>query len=450
MNMRKINLPEDVKLIIESLEQAGYEAYAVGGCVRDTLLGKEPNDWDITTNALPEQMKKIFKRTIDTGIQHGTITVLIGKNTYELTTYRIDGEYEDNRHPKQVEYTTSLIEDLKRRDFTINAMAYNDSVGIVDEFDGVADLENGVIRCVGNARERFSEDALRMMRALRFAAQLGYSIEENTITAIRELCGNLSTISVERINAELTKLLVSPNPGMLRLAYATGVLSVILPQLAELMEVEQNNPHHCYTIGEHIIHSVEEIEADRVLRYAMLFHDLGKGKTKTTDENGIDHFHGHPEISAQMANTIMHDLHFDNDTIAKVRILVKNHDRDIIPKDKYVRRAMNDLGEGMLPLLLKVETADFMAQSTYKREQKQAVVDELWEVYNRVVENQDGIYIKDLAISGSDLIAIGVKPGPVIGKILEELLEEVLDNPECNTREYLLKSAKEKQICTDF
>lgn len=447
--MKKINLPEDVKLIISSLEESGYEAYAVGGCVRDTLLGKEPSDWDITTNALPEQMKEVFKRTIDTGIQHGTITVLIGKNTYELTTYRIDGEYEDNRHPKQVEYTSSLIEDLKRRDFTINAMAYNDRDGIVDEFDGIKDLENGIIRCVGDAKERFSEDALRMMRALRFAAQLGYSIEDSTLQAIRELCGNLCSISVERINAELTKLLVSSNPGMLRTAYETGVLQVILPQLASLMEVKQNNPHHCYTVGEHIIHSVEEIEADRVLRYAMLFHDLGKGQTKTTDEEGIDHFRGHQEISAQMANTIMHDLHFDNDTIAKVRILVKNHDRDIIPEEKYVRRVMNELGEGMFPMLLKVETADFMAQSTYKREEKQAVADALKEVYDRIIENRDGIYIKDLAINGSDLIALGVKPGPQIGQILSELLEVVLDNPEYNTREYLLELAKKQKICTE-
>lgn len=447
--MMKINLPEDVKLIISSLEQAGYEAYAVGGCVRDTLLGKEPNDWDITTNALPDQMKTVFKRTIDTGIQHGTITVLVGKNTYELTTFRIDGEYEDNRHPKQVEYTNNLVEDLKRRDFTINAMAYNDSVGIVDEFNGMADLENRVIRCVGNATERFSEDALRIMRALRFAAQLDYTIEENTMAAIKQLCNNLKTISVERINAELTKLLVSPNPGILRLAYETGVLEVILPQLADVMEIAQNNPHHCYSVGEHIIRSVELIEADKALRYAMLFHDLGKAQCKTTDEAGIDHFHGHPAVSVQIASEIMHRLHFDNDTIGTVKILVKNHDRDIIPEDKYVRRAINDLGEGMLPLLLKVEQADFMAQSDYMRDQKQEVVDKLWEVYNRVIESRDCTFIKDLAVNGSDLIALGVKPGPMIGKILSEMLEIVIDNPEYNTKEYLLEWARNSQLCAE-
>lgn len=437
--MIKINLPENVKFIIETLENAGFEGYAVGGCVRDSLLGKEPNDWDITTNAKPEQMKNLFKRTVDTGIAHGTVTVLIGNDTYEVTTYRIDGEYEDSRHPKQVEFTTSLVEDLKRRDFTINAMAYNDTTGIIDEFGGIDDLNTGLIKCVGSPIERFSEDALRIMRAIRFSAQLGYDIEPATKAAISELALNLNNISAERIHVELSKLMVSPNPGFIRIAYETGVLKVILPELADVMEVTQNNPHHCYTVGEHIIKSVENIEADRVLRYAMLFHDIGKGKTKFTSDDGIDHFHGHAIVSSQMTSIIGRRLKFDNDTLGKVLKLVEHHDLTIETNPKAVRRAMNKLGTDMFPLLLKVKKADFEAQSLYKREEKQAELDELWEIYTQILELNNCVTIKDLAVNGKDLIDKGITQGPEIGAALSKLLEMVLDNPELNTKEKLLE-----------
>lgn len=439
----KIDLPVDVKFIIESLEDAGYEAYAVGGCVRDTLLGREPDDWDITTSAKPTQIKKVFRRTVDTGIEHGTVTVLMDKNMYEVTTYRIDGEYEDNRHPKQVEFTSNLKEDLRRRDFTINAMAYNDRVGIVDEYNGIEDLNKGIIRCVGEATERFDEDALRIMRAIRFAAQLGYSIEEKTMDAIRQLCPNLSNISAERINVELTKLIVSPNPGMLRVAYETGVLDIILPELSQLMTVGQNNPHHCYTVGEHIIHSVEAIEPNRILRYTMLFHDLGKGSVKYTTDDGIDHFHGHASVSTQMAHDIMKRLHFDNDTLRVVEKLVKYHDLKVETDEVHVRKAMNLLGEGMFPLLMKVKTADFMAQSDYHREDKQAEVDKQRAIYQTVIDKCQCVSIKDLAVKGADLIELGIKPGPEIGAILNKMLEEVIENPQNNTKENLLKPYSE-------
>ena len=442
--MKKIDLPQDVKYIIDALERSGYEAYAVGGCVRDTLLGRQPNDWDITTNAKPMEIKDIFRRTVDTGIAHGTVTVLIGKNTYEVTTYRIDGEYEDNRHPKQVEFTGSLIEDLKRRDFTINAMAYNDKVGIVDEFDGIGDMDRRLVRCVGEAKERFSEDALRIMRAIRFAAQLGYDIEEMTLTAASDMCGNLSSISTERINTELTKLLISPNPGMLREIYRAGILKVILPELDVLMEIGQNNPHHMYTVGEHIIRSIEEAEPDRVLRYTMLFHDLGKGATKTTDAEGIDHFHGHAAVSEELAGNIMRRLHFDNDTMGKVKKLVVWHDAKIEENDRSVRRAVNKLGEGMFPMLMKVQRADVLAQSTYKREEKLAKIDRLTEIYESITRAGDCVTIKELAVNGSDVIALGVNPGPEVGNILSGLLELVLEDPKCNTREYLLEKIKEQ------
>lgn len=435
----QIKLPEDVKLIIDEIEAAGFEAYAVGGCVRDSLLDREPNDWDITTNAKPQQIKGIFHRTIDTGIEHGTVSVLIHGETYEITTYRIDGEYEDSRHPKQVEFTTKLVEDLKRRDFTINAMAYNDKTGVVDEFGGMEDLQNGIIRCVGNPRERFDEDALRIMRAVRFAAQLGYDIEENTKEAIAEFAVRLRNISAERINVELTKLLVSSNPGYIRIAIETGIMDVIMPEVSKLMDITQNNPHHCYTVGEHIIHSVENIEADKVLRYAMLFHDIGKGSTKYTTDDGIDHFRGHALVSADMTKNICKRLKFDNDTTNKVIKLVENHDLYVESDEKHVRKVMNRLGTDMFPLLLKVKRADFMAQSEYTRDLKKAEADKLLKLYEEIVERQDCVTIKDLAVCGADLIKAGYEQGPLIGETLNRLLDMVIDNPKLNTREKLME-----------
>lgn len=437
--MNKIELPENVKYIIETLEKAGFEGYAVGGCVRDSLLGREPDDWDITTNAKPLQIKELFRRTIDTGIQHGTVTVLVDKDTYEVTTYRIDGEYEDNRHPKQVEFTTSLTEDLKRRDFTINAMAYNDRTGLIDEFSGVEDIRECIIRCVGDPIERFSEDALRIMRAIRFSAQLGYEIDNETLNAMRKLAGNLKSVSAERINTELTKLIISDNPGKLRLAYEYGILDIILPELSKNMEITQNNPHHCYTVGEHIMRSVEAIEPDKTLRYCMLFHDIGKAETKTTDEEGIDHFHGHVQLSAQMASDICHRLKFDNKTLDAVKQLIAYHDVKMELKHKSVRRMMNKLGSEGFGDLLKVKQADLLAQSLYKREEKQAELDKLRELYLEIIKDNDCVKISDLAVNGKDLMEKGITEGPMIGKTLAGLLEMVMDEPGLNTREKLLE-----------
>ncbi len=437
-----MNLPVNVKEIITTLENAGYEAYAVGGCVRDTLLNKEPDDWDITTSATPEEAKALFPRTIDTGIQHGTITVLMGKETYEVTTYRIDGEYEDSRHPKEVIFTSNLLEDLKRRDFTINAMAYNDRSGIVDAFDGMKDLENKIIRCVGNPRERFTEDALRMMRAVRFSGQLGYEIEPATAEAIKELAPTLSRISAERICTELVKLMMSDHPDYLKKAYELGMTKVFMPEFDDAMETIQNNPHHCYNVGEHILHSLTNVRKDKVLRLAMLFHDLGKARTRTTDEKGIDHFYGHVEESARIADDIMKRLRFDNDTRHKVVKLVKYHDLDMALTPKGVRKAIVKLSEELFPLLLEVQRADFMAQSMYKRDEKEAELAEIERLYARILEEQNCVSLKTLAVTGSDLIAAGMKPGKEIGEVLQKLLEEVLEEPALNTKEVLLEKAK--------
>lgn len=438
-----IKLPEDVKNIIQTLETAGYEAFAVGGCVRDCLLGKTPHDWDITTSALPQEVKALFRRTIDTGIQHGTVTIMIGKEGYEVTTYRIDGDYGDGRHPDNVTFTRSLEEDLKRRDFTINAMAYSPTRGVVDLFGGREDLQKGIIRCVGNPLERFGEDALRMMRAVRFSAQLSFSIEDKTREAISVLHDNLSKVSAERIQVELIKTLVSDNPDYLKIMYETGLTAVFMPEFDICMKTQQNNPHHMYSVGEHILHTMKYIRPDKVLRLSMLFHDMGKPAMKTTDEEGIDHFKGHPQKSAQMARDILHRLKFDNNTLGLVLRYVEYHDRDIEPDLKGVRRAMNKMGSDIFPGLFEVKKADTLAQSMYKREDKLNRLAELNTIYDEIVRNGDCVSLKELKISGKDLIEAGMQPGKQLGDVLNALLDRVVEEPELNDTETLLKLAKE-------
>ena len=434
----KITIPDNPKKILDVIHEAGFEAYIVGGCVRDALLSREPKDWDITTNAMPEDIKKLFRRTVDTGIQHGTVTVMMGKEGYEVTTYRIDGKYEDSRHPSEVTFTKNLTEDMKRRDFTINAMAYNEEEGLVDRFGGVQDLENRVIRCVGNPTERLTEDALRIMRAVRFSAQLDYTIEDKTRQAIRELAPTLEKISAERIQVELVKLLTSPHPDRIRDAYEMGVTAVILPEFDRCMATEQNNPHHMYNVGEHIIQSLLYVPEDKVLRLTMLLHDLGKPETATVDDKGISHFYHHAEYGAKMARDIFKRLKFDRDTMDLVCKLVLHHDDRFPAEEKYVRRAMNRIGVEEVGLLLKVRYADTMAQSEYAREDNLALIEKTGEVYRDVLQKDQCVNLKSLAVNGGDLIRAGVAPGKKMGSILEAMLSDVIDEPAHNTKEYLM------------
>ena len=435
-----IQLPEDVRFIIHTLQDAGHEAYAVGGCVRDSLLSRTPDDWDITTSARPEETKKLFRRTIDTGIQHGTVTVMLKKNGYEVTTYRVDGEYEDGRHPKEVIFTANLIEDLKRRDFTINAMAYNEESGLVDAFSGKKDLEEGIIRCVGDADERFTEDALRIMRAVRFSAQLGFSMEDKTKAAIRGHAENLRKVSAERIQTELTKLVTSPHPEYLRSAWETGITAVFLPEFDRLMRTPQNNPHHCLNVGEHTLRAMQAVRPDKILRLTMLFHDFGKPDCASADENGMDHFHGHGAVSSKMAEEILKRLRYDNDTIDRVRELVYWHDMEILPEKRAVRRAASKVGKELFPLLLEVKQADLAAQSDYQRPQKEEWLRSLHDIYEQIQEEGDCLSLKDLAVTGRDLIAAGMKPGPQLGQTLQNLLQLVREDPSRNSKEYLLSN----------
>ena len=397
----KIVLPNEVNSIIRTLNEAGYEAYAVGGCVRDSLLKVTPKDWDVTTSATPGQVKELFPRTVDTGIQHGTVTVLIGKEGFEVTTYRVDGEYEDGRHPKQVQFTASLTEDLKRRDFTINAMAYHPEEGLVDIFEGQQDLTAGRIRCVGIATERFSEDALRMLRAVRFSAQLGFAIEEDTQKAMKLLAANLKKVSVERIYAELSKLLCSPHPENIRFAYETGLLEQCLPELCGNFAKE--------ALREQTIERLKISPADLWIRLAILFEDL-------LDE---------PEEARVVK--ILRRLKTDLYTIKLTGHLVATA-KEPLPKDEVQTRI----------LLSAWGEERFDRWLTIKEIREEVDVSQIRQRKEMIFSRGDCLSIRQLAVNGADLIALGVKQGKDVGQILDRLLNLCLINPEENERERLI------------
>lgn len=440
----RIRLPQAVQKIINTLTDAGFEAFVVGGCVRDTLLGRLPEDWDITTSAPPLQVKRLFDRTVDTGLKHGTVTVLLEGTGYEVTTYRIDGEYSDARHPREVTFTSDLREDLRRRDFTINAMAYNEQRGLVDAFEGRDDLEKGRIRCVGDPVERFSEDALRMLRAVRFAAQLDFEIEERTAEAIRQLAPTIAKVSAERIQAELVKLLLSPHPQKLRIAWQLGLTGVFLPEFDRMMEQSQNTPHHCCSVGEHTLRSVAYARSDRILRLTMLLHDVAKPLCVHTDGEGRDHFHGHPEAGAELAGQILRRLRFDNETTRLVCALIRWHDDRPEPSMRNIRRALNRIGPEVYPLLLEVKEADIMAQSEYRRQEKREKLMDYRLLYKRILEEKQCVTRAGLAVNGADLIReLDLDQGKAVGQLLDALLEQVIDHPEDNSRERLLELARD-------
>jgi tRNA nucleotidyltransferase (CCA-adding enzyme) len=451
--MMKINMPKQANFIIRTLTDHGYEAYIVGGCVRDALLHVEPKDWDITTSASPEEVKQLFSHTVDTGIEHGTVTVLLDHEPYEVTTYRVDGKYEDHRRPSEVTFTKSLKEDLLRRDFTINAMAYNDQEGLIDLYGGEKDLAKGLIRCVGVANQRFDEDALRILRALRFAARLDFTIEEETRLAMIAKKEFLRQISAERIREELTKILISDHPELLVMAYELGITKIILPEWDEMMETPQNNPHHLYSVGLHSLKGIQQIEPNVHLRYAMLLHDAGKPACKTTDDEGIDHFTKHPLKSKDIAREVLRRLKFDNETVKVVTTLVEWHDWRFMKatdiNKKAVRRLANKIGVDLCYQLFKVQHADIMAQSDYQKKQKLDILEKTKSLLDEIVADQECITLKDLKLNGKDLIAMGVQPGKQIGVILNSLLDLVLEQPELNTEEALAEMAEEmrKEIC---
>ena len=417
-----IDIPEDVQFILKKLGRAGYEAYIVGGCTRDSILGKLPQDWDITTCAMPEQVKQLFPRTIDTGIKHGTVTVMIGVNGYEVTTYRVDGVYEDSRHPRDVTFTRSLEEDLKRRDFTINAMAYNPEKGLVDLFGGIQDLEKGRIRCVGDPRARFSEDALRMMRAVRFAAQLGFVIEEDTACAVKELTGNLVRISAERIRSELEKLLISPHPELIEAAYRLGITGTVLPEydaLTGLMAI----PASIYeNARKHTAALLPEAAETKPQRFAALM----------------------AYMDPEQVEIIMRRLKFDNSTRILTERLVRFQSFAFENTEAGMRKFLYETGEDLFPELVRMRAAQIAAGEPGEAAAARRDLKEKKELFRKVTESGQCFSLDKLAVSGNDLIAAGVKPGRKLGVLLHKLLEEVIKDQNLNEKDRLIRMALEQ------
>jgi len=442
----RILLPEKVDYIIKQLNKNGHESFIVGGCVRDSILKKAPIDWDIATNAHPSIIKKIFDKTIDTGIRHGTITVCVGNENYEVTTYRIDGDYINNRKPESVHFTDSLVEDLARRDFTMNAIAYHPVTGIVDPFNGIEDIRNSIIKTVGNPKDRFSEDALRMLRCIRFSAQLGFKIDKSCLNGIKECSSLIKNISSERIRIELTKTLVSDYPQKFLLLHETGLLRYFFKELDNCFSIDQNNPHHIYNVGIHTIKSLENIEKDPALRWTMLLHDLGKTVTKTTDKDGIDHFYGHPEKSMVMAEKVLKRLKFDNQSISKILCLIKYHDSIPEPDTLSVKKFLLKTGSSHFKDLIKIWKADALARNPEYLDRSINKINEIEKIYMQIKSEKIPLSLKELAVNGHDLIAIGFKEGKHVGDILKETLKMVLENPEMNNKEALINYIKERYL----
>lgn len=442
-----INIPKGAAAIIDTLQSNGFEAYLVGGCVRDSILKRPVHDWDITTSATPDEMKKVFANTkiIETGIKHGTLTILSVDGFYECTTYRIDGAYSDGRHPDIVRFTKSLTEDLKRRDFTINAMAYNDKEGLIDLFGGRLDLMDHVIRCVGNPEDRFKEDALRIMRALRFAAQLEFDLEMKTKIAAFQMSDTLTKVSAERINSEFCKILTQ-TMGRQIIDYYREIIAVFIPEIKDMFDFEQNNPYHMFNVWDHTIEALVRAvlfmdQNNLTLALATLFHDIGKPHSYQDDPNGIRHFYGHAAKSAEITDSIMRRMRFNNNIREQVVTLVKYHDADIKPEAKYVKRWLNKLdSEHLLRCLFMLKYSDISGQVVKNRAERLREVSELFTVLDDVINQQACFSLKDLAVNGGDLIAAGIKPGKGIGAILNQMLELVLNDECANDKDALLKA----------
>lgn len=432
-----MHLPTQVHMALNRLDDAGYEAYIVGGCVRDHLRGVTPSDYDIATSAAPEQIEAVFRdlRVIKTGLQHGTVTVLVDGLPLEITTYRQDSTYSDHRHPDSVNFTRNLSDDLARRDFTINAMAYHPQKGLVDLWDGQADLSQRVIRCVGQPRQRFQEDALRIMRALRFSAVLGFSLEEATEQAAFDLRDTLKYVSQERLNVEFTKLLCGHSVEDVLCRYAP-ILGVFIPEILPMQGMEQHNPYHIYDVLTHTAKTVAHSARMRELRLAAFFHDIAKPCCFTLDDAGVGHFHGHPEIGAQMTDGILKRLKYDNATRHRVVELVRWHDLMIEPTEKSVRRALHKLTPEQFLPLLQLKYADLSAHNpelvcTDKLRQIEAVA-------RQVLEQSQCFSLRDLAVNGRDLLELGMPAGKELGEALTWLLEAVMADQVINEKAALL------------
>lgn len=439
-----IVLPKNVKTIIKILNTHNYEAFIVGGCVRDSAIGLTPHDWDICTNAKPEEIKKCFENfnTFDSGIKHGTISVVLDGEVFEVTTYRIDGTYSDNRRPDSVSFTSDITQDLARRDFTINAMAYNEQSGLIDPYGGRNDLSDKIIKCVGNPDFRFNEDALRIIRALRFASVYNFEIDDETAKSIHKNADLLNNIAVERISVELNKLLSGYGAEQILNNYR-DVIAVFIPEIMPMFDYNQHTKHHNRDLWHHTTYAVKSIDNTPLLRMSMLLHDIGKPKACKRDEDGTCHFKGHPKYSAEMAENILRRLKYSNDFIETCITIIKYHDVRFSGSKRQLRHVMSAIGDKNVELLLKIQRADIMAQSDYKHKEKLEKLNLACKTYKEILADKDCFTLKQLKINGNDIKNLGVSEGIKIGKILKILLGLVIEDKIENEKSALIKKAEE-------
>ncbi len=442
----QISLPPWAAKAIELLEQAGYEAWCVGGCVRDFLLGLSPKDWDVTTSATPEEMKGCFPGypVLETGLKHGTLTVLFDRQPVEITTYRADGSYLDHRHPQAVTFSRSLEDDLSRRDFTVNAMAYHPKRGLRDAFGGQADLKSRTLRCVGEPERRFREDALRILRCLRFASVLDFSIDSSTAEALQKEQNLLENVSRERIREELTKLLCGQRAAEILRAYSP-VLFFVLPELLPMKDCTQEHPSHCFGLWEHTLHTVDAIPPTPILRWAALLHDSGKPEVKSFGPDGTAHFYGHAGKSEEIAERVLDGLRFSNGEKEKILSLIHFHSEYFPLPEIRVKKLLARLGTEGFENLLALVQADWAALVPGLLEERLPWLEEVRKLAQEIIEQQDCLTLRDLAVNGNDLLALGFSSGRSLGETLNKLLEEVLENRLSNERQALLRRAKDIQ-----
>ncbi len=446
-------ISDKANIIISALENAGYEAFFVGGCVRDCLMNRQCNDIDITTSAKPEELESVLNENgikyVETGIKHGTVTAVLDTESFEITTYRTDGEYLDSRHPESVKFSCKLEDDLSRRDFTINAMAYNKSRGLVDAFSGASDLKNKLIKAVGDPDKRFKEDALRIMRAIRFSSVLGFEIEENTKKALFDNKELLLNISSERIFSELSKLLLGNNVYSVLTEYK-DIIAVVIPEIKPMFNCAQNNPWHLYDVWEHTCKSVAAAPESLKIRLTMLFHDLGKPASKTTDENGINHFKGHQQLSAELADGILKRFKVSNEIYNFLMTIIPVHDISVSTQRNKIKKLLNKLGtdingEYYLNSLLQVKRADKSAQNLERTQGEIEKLDCISKLLEDIIESSEALTVKDLKINGNDLKSLGMS-GREIGEALEFLLENVIDGNVNNEKTALMKYIKKTRL----
>lgn len=428
--------------VLQRLQDAGFDAYIVGGAVRDLAMGLIPEDYDIATDATPYQVKSLFPHTIDTGIKHGTITVIDNKIGYEVTTFREEGAYRDMRHPDNVRYVKDVSKDLKRRDFTINAMAYNKNSGLIDNFWGQDDLKKRIIRCVGVPEDRFKEDALRMLRAVRFAACLDFKLDESVVKAIKKCSVLIKNVSSERILTELNKILLCDHPSKIGILEEVGLLKYIIPDLSKCFNTIQNNKYHIYNVGEHILTATDATPNDLLIRWASLLHDVGKPNCLSCDQNGVNHFYGHHRESVRIANDTLHKLRMDKDSIRDILVLIENHDVRIEPHPAPVKRMLARTGENLFLKLLLLQEADNRAKNLKFLDEKLDKIQAVYNIYQRVLAEGQPFHTSHLQINGRDLLKLGFKTGREVGDTLKLLLDEVVIDPKLNTRDYLVKRAR--------